>query len=450
MGRMSECVIGIDVGTSAVKVAAFNELGLRHLEEREYHHSDFSVQGPLAITAATLDALSACVAHCNAHVAAIGLSAAMHGLMALDSGSKPLTHLLTWADTRATDEAVTLMASVQARQLHRETGTPIHPMSPLLKLMWFSRHEPELFRSAERWIGLKDYLLLSLTGEVVTELSTASATGLMSMQSQTWSIRALETCGVSKKQLPEIVSPTACFRMEPTIATKVGLSQATTVVAGAADGPLANLGVGAMSPGVSGLSLGTSGAVRLVFPEPRLDDDLSLFCYALTEDLWTVGGAISNGGSALSWIANAVGCADESEAVDLASRVPMGCDGLEMRPYLLPERSPLWNPNLAASLTGLKSLHTRGHLVRATIEGVCRELGGVIERLTAVGPVNLIRATGGAFRSPLWAETLEAVTGRRVEVISSRSGTALGAAAMAAVAVGMSEDLESAAATFRE
>src|SRR5690606_10215993 len=194
-----------------------------------------------------------------------------------------------------------LRASGEALELHDLTGTPVHPMTPLTKLMWFHRHDPATADRVRWWVGLKDYVLWRLTGTLATELSSASGTALLDRRTRQWSERATSLAGITADQLPDILPTTASLGLSRAVATRVGLPINTPVVVGAADGPLGNLGTGALGPGVVGLSLGTSGAARMVVDAPPEHLDPSLFCYALTADAWVVGGAVSNGGVVVRW-----------------------------------------------------------------------------------------------------------------------------------------------------
>jgi len=340
-------------------------------------------------------------------------------------------------------------------------------MTPLVKLLWFAQNRPELLTGARWWAGLKDYVLWWLTGTLVTEISSASGTGLVDLGSRSWSATATELCGIRVAQLPDIAGTTDRLTLGPSAASQTGLPAGTPVVTGAADGPLSNVGAGALAPGVAGLSLGTSGAVRLTVHSPVVDPDGALFCYALTDSLGVVGGAVSNGAAVARWAARAllpnptpggggvggggVGGGEqgalEQAALELAATVPPGSDGLALLPYLLPERSPLADPDLAGAFVGLRSSHTRAHLLRAAVEGVALQLRLVVDRLDrldGVGPVTSIRGVGGAFRSVLWTEVVAGMVGRPFRVSAVTEGTALGAAALGLVALGYQRDLEAA------
>jgi gluconokinase len=398
--------------------------------------------------------MTECIAAADgADVLAVSLSAAMHGLLALDEDKRPLTPLVTWADGRASGEARELQRSRQADELRTRTGIPVHPMTPLTKLMWFARHEPGIWASARWWVGLKDYLLAWLTGTLATELSSASGTGLLDLSTRGWSPVALETSGLSADRLPPILPTTATLSMAPAAAAQVGLPAGTPVVVGAADGPLANLGTGAMQPGTACLSLGTSGALRMTTNGPRLDELGVLFSYALTDQVWVVGRAISNGASVLRWggrslapdvVASADAAGADEAVLDLAATVDAGSEGLVMLPFLVAERSPLWAADLHGAYLGLRREHTRAHLLRAAVEGVCIQMRVVLDRVDSVAHVTSVRATGGAFRSRLWRDVMAAALDRPLQIVEGAEGTALGAAALGLFAIGRAPSLDDA------
>lgn len=462
MSAPDEVLIGLDVGTTAVKVAAFSTRGRGQsgAAQREYPLTQprpgWHVQDPTTVLAAVDAALRDCLAALgSARVVGLSVSAAQHGLIGLDDRREPVTPLVTWADARATGEARGLRESGRAPELLRRTGTPVHPMSPLVKLMWFARHEPEVAAGVRWWLGLKDLVLLHLTGQLVTELSSASATGLLNLQARDWDADALALAGITADQLPPVLPTTTVLELVHAAAATTGLPAGLPVVVGAADGPLGNLGTGAIEPGVAGLSLGTSGAVRMAVDGPHADPAGALFCYALTDEVWVMGGAVSNGGIAMRWAGTTFaaelvgeGHAD-SELLALAAQAPPGCDGLVMLPYLLSERAPVWDPELAGAYFGIRHHHTRQHFLRAALEGVCLQVSSIADALESVAPVREVRATGGPFRSPLWRTVMAGVLGRPLVVEAGAGGTALGASALGWHALGGAPDLPTALATLR-
>jgi len=444
-------VIGLDVGTTATKLVAFGvDAPERLVLSREYPleqpRPGEQVQDPERILREVLSALAECRQVLGAgRVVGMGLSTAMHGLIGLDAAGVPLTPLVTWADGRATPQAARLRESGRAAEAYRLSGVPTHPMTPLAKLMWFAEEEPELAARVRHWVSLKDFVVLRLTGTLATELSSASGTGLLDVHRRAWSPELAALARVDLDKLPAILATTDVLPLGVAAAAATGLPAGLPVVLGGADGPLGNLGSGAFASGTVGVSIGTSGAVRLGVGAPVLDPAGRLFSYALTEDVWVTGGAISNGGSVVRWASGVFGDAS-AEASDgdrdaallrLAASVPAGSDGLVMLPYLLPERAPLWDPTLPGAFLGLRHSHTRGHFVRAAVEGVALQLALITRSLAAVQPIEVVRATGGVFRAPLWRQVVADALALPVEVGEDAAGTALGAAALALVGLGL-------------
>ncbi|KAB7744240.1 hypothetical protein GA707_12425 [Nostocoides sp. F2B08] len=450
--RPTRVVIGVDVGTTATKVVAFGlDIRWTHVASRtyptEHPNPGWHEQDPAELMSAVLEGLTECVgAIGEAQVVGLGVSTAMHGLIGLAEDGTPLTPLVTWADTRAVDEVEALRESGQDLELHRATGTPVHPMSPLAKIMWFTRNEPELSAAVDQWVGLKTWIVRGLTAQVVCDLSSASDSGLLNRATGTWHQGALAWAGIGAERLPPIVPTTHSMPLATETAEVTGLPPGTPVVIGAGDGPTGNLGTDAIHPGTIGVSIGTSAAARAVLPGPVLDLPRGLFCYALADDLWVVGGAASNGGSASRWVVDLLHQQDrdgddETEALAAAGQVSPGSDGLYVVPYLRPERSPLWDVDIPGAVLGLRHHHTGAHLVRATVEGVAVQLAAVVEQIRLLEEVTEIRATGGAFRAPVWGRVLAALTELPVVVTDSAAGSARGAAALALYALGQAASL---------
>ncbi|WP_324651954.1 gluconokinase [Georgenia sp. H159] len=446
-------VIGIDVGTTTAKVIAVDTTSSwRVAAFREYQlaepHPRWQVQNPAMVLDAVDRALAEVVVACGGRtVDVIGVGSAMHGLVALDEDLRPLTDIITWADTRAYAEAAALRAEGRARELLHLSGTPVHPMSPLVKLRWFAANDTSTAGRAHRWAGLKDLVLLHLTGKLVTELSTASASGLLDLGTRTWADSTLDLAGLRREQLPEVLPTTALLELSPQAAERVGLPAGIPVNTGATDGPLGNLGTGAIEPGIAGLSMGTSGAVRTVVPEPRLDEGGRLFCYALTDDAWVTGAAISNGGVVARWAGEVYapdvppGPLRDVQVLAMAEQVPAGSDGLVMLPYLLGERAPLWDPELTGAFLGVRHAHGRGHFIRAAIEGVALQMASIVDVLDSVTPITEVRCTGGVFRADLWRTVMAATVGRPLVPTDDAEGSALGSAILALYATGRAESL---------
>jgi gluconokinase len=453
------CIAGVDIGTSSAKALVVDPDGrivasasrdyplYRSVERQAEQDAD-------QVLEAVMQSLRTAVRNARRAdflVGAISVSAAMHSLIAIDFEGRPMTSSITWADNRAADQAARLRSSKEGRAIYQRTGTPLHAMSPLAKLLWFRDEEPELFGAVDRWVSIKEFVLLGMTGELVVDHSIASASGLFSLRALDWDQEVLDLIGITPTMLPELVPTTHVVeRLLPDAASYLRLPRKCPVVVGASDGALANIGVGAVRPGALVCSIGTSGAVRATTDRPSTDDAGRLFCYVLGEGRWIVGGPINNGGSALTWARAALfpelADADDAFAVldDAAAAVPAGAGGLVFLPYLLGERAPQWDPAARAVFFGLSSHHERSHMLRAVLEGVAMQLNSVltlVEETMATG-VEDVRATGGFARMSSWRRILASVFGRGIRFPSSHESSAWGAAALGMLALNRIESLD--------
>ncbi|MDB9529265.1 gluconokinase [Oscillatoria sp. CS-180] len=454
-------VIGVDIGTTSTKSVLFAKSGeVVHKSAVPYPllsptHAT-AEQDPKAIFSAVIKTLRDVVSRIEpAQVLCLSFSAAMHSLILMDEQHRPLTQSITWADNRSAKWSTKLKNSEQGQRIYRRTGTPIHPMSPLVKMLWLRNEHPELFEQAARFISIKEYVFYQLFEQYVVDHSIASATGLLNLQALDWDSEALEIAGVSPKQLSTLVPTThICQTMRTSCADTIGLPADLPVVIGASDGVLANLGVGAIQPGVVATTVGTSGAVRAVVDQPKTDPDGVLFCYVLTQDHWVIGGAINNGGIALRWIRDQLADAEIDTAkllgrdpydmlTAIANTIRPGAEGLIFHPYLSGERSPLWDANAKASFVGLGMHHNKAHMIRAVLEGVVYNLYLVLETLQdTIGEANSIRAAGGFARSKLWRQMLADVFNREVMVPESYESSCFGAAILGLLALGEIDSLD--------
>ena len=429
-------VIGVDVGTTGTKALAVAPDGTVLGQGRTATPTE-----PAALVAGTLDAIRQAVDSADRPVAGLALCGAMHSLIGLDADAAPVTPLLTWADDRAAEQADRLRDPALARR----TGTPMHPMSPLAKLVWWREREPETFASVRWWAGVKELVLHALTGELLVDHGTASGTGLRNLHTEDWDEEALALAGVSAERLARLVDGTHAVPLT----ADVGLPAGTPVVVGGADGPLANLGLGAIRPGDVACSIGTSGAVRAAVDEPWVDPAGRTFCYVLAPGRWVAGGATNGGGIVLEWLREAVApdLGTPEAVLDAAAQAPPGSDGLLFLPHIVGERAPEWLGGARGAYLGLTRAHGRAHLLRAAIEGTCLQLAVVLATLApATGSV---RATGGFARSDLWRAILAAALDRPVGFASSAEGSGFGAALLGMTALDIVDSLDSAADLVR-
>ena len=471
---MTRCAIGVDIGTTSTKVVVFTTGGKPLGEHAVEYPLETPVVGaaeqdPERIHQAVVTAIRAAVLAAGVRgrdVACVSFSAAMHSVIAVDARDRPLTPSYTWADNRATSWAVRINEDHDGRAIYRRTGTPIHPMSPLVKLMWLRHEQPAVWKQARRFVGIKEFVLRRLCGEYVVDHSIASATGLFNLEALDWDEGALALVQVGRRRLSTLVPTTHRLAfVDAARAHALGLLADTPVIVGANDGVLSNLGVGAIERGSVALTIGTSGAMRTVVDAPRTDPAGRTFCYALTARHWVVGGPVNNGGIVLRWVRDEFAAAETETAkrlgidpyevlTHIAARVPPGSGGLLFHPYLAGERAPLWNADLRGSFFGLAMHHRKEHMIRAVLEGVLMNLHTILPAIEAViGRTRVIQATGGFARSPMWRQMLADVFDRAVVVPESIESSCFGAAMLGLFALGELSSLEEVAgligATFR-
>jgi len=456
-------MIGVDIGTTSTKSVLFTETGAivasRGIEYPLFSpQPDVAEQDPEQIFAAVLATIRSVVEQGGVQpeqVLLVSFSSAMHSVIAMDEDGQPLTRSITWADNRSAAWAEKIKRDWNGGEIYGRTGTPIHPMSPLSKLVWLRHEEQELFARADKFISIKEYVLFKLFGTYVVDYSIASATGLFNLERLDWDEEALSLAGVAPDRLSKPVPTTHKLEgVSGTYASAMGLLPSTPFFVGASDGVLSNLGLNAIEPGVVAVTIGTSGAIRTVTDKPVTDPQGRIFCYALTDKLWVVGGAVNNGGIIFRWVKEQLGQTEVEEArrtgadayellTELAAGAAPGSDGLLFHPYLAGERAPLWDANARGSYFGLGLHHKKAHLVRAALEGILYNMNAVLLVLEElIGEPVRIQATGGFARSALWRQMMADIFDRELEVPESFESSCLGAVILGLYGLGRIDSLD--------
>ncbi|MCX2741750.1 gluconokinase [Pontibacter anaerobius] len=463
-------IIGVDIGTTSTKAVVFRlggEVLFQRMEEypiisQEPGQAEQEPEQVLQAVLATLGEVADWLQQHKYMPKGVCFSSAMHSLILMDADGKPLTRCLIWADSRSHACAEEIKQSTVGHKIYLQTGTPVHPMSPLPKLCWLRQEQPELFKQAAMFIGIKEYVLFRLFGEYKVDYSIASAMGLFNIFEFNWHEDALQVAGVKPEQLPEPVSPTYIFSgLKPADAALLHLPPDTPFVIGASDGCLANLASHAVRPSEAVVTIGTSGAVRMMASQPATDLKERVFSYILNEDHFVLGGAVNNGGVALRWFRDTFYASETAEAKakdqdmyellnDVAESIQPGAGGLLFLPYLLGERAPIWDGAARACFIGANYNHSRAHFLRAVMEGVIFSVNSVVQALEqTVDPISTIYANGGFSFSELWVQMLADVTGKKVQLTETPEGSAFGAAIMGMYALQLLPSLEQAESMIR-
>ena len=299
--------LGIDLGTGSCKsVVIDGNADILGFGVGEYTGSDvhdrWQEQNPRELLQAAITSVRNALARAETdpnQCAGLSIGGALHSLLALDRSGEPLTGVITWADGRAVDQAEAVRGQPLAARLYEKTGCPSHGMFPLYKIMWLRENRPEVFRNAWRYVSAKEYVFACLTGEYRVDYCLAAGSGLLNTHSLAWEPLCLDAAGIRREQLSAPGSPLTIHKgLDPEMARQMGIRPDVPVVLGSSDAANSNLGAGAVLPWQATCMIGTSGAFRVLCPQPILDHQARSWCYVVDEAHWLVGGAINNGGVA--------------------------------------------------------------------------------------------------------------------------------------------------------
>lgn len=462
-------ILAIDIGTSATKGVIFDPQGrVLFTVRRPYPmltpRPDWAEQDPDVVLGAVLDTLRETYRNRpgGLEISAISFSSQWYSTMPVGDNGRPLANYLIWSDRRSARVAERLREAPNAREIYDATGCPIDAIYPLAKIAWFK--EQDVGARAARFISIKEFVFHHLFGEYLVDWCMAAATGFLDMRNATWSEPALAAAGITPRDLSPLVPPrTVLSRWNPDVVTSTGIPQGTPCVMGGGDGALASIGVGAVGPGVAAVNVGTSAAVRYLTRSPVTDPSGRLWTYLVDEGWWVVGGIVSSGALVYDWFTRILGpdrvAAEAAGGVsrdlhaainDLAGAIEPGSEGLIFLPYLSGEQCPVWDPRTTGGFWGLTLRHGRGHLARAVYEGITMSLLRIVKAIEErFGRIEELRVTGGLLGSSTWLRIAADIFGTRIHVPETPEGSALGAAVMAWVALGMAPDLTAAKAIDR-
>lgn len=455
-------VLALDLGTSSLRALLFDREGqaIEGTEEQLRYPLRSTADGGAEVDAGSLfDLLVRCVdgavaraGEAAAGIVAVGATGFWHSLLGLDGEGRPLTPVLFWADRRAAGAARALGEEVDGGELLARTGCRPHSSYWPAKLRWLRGCEPDLFGKVARWVSFAEYAAWRLHGadQVGVSVSMASGTGLLDVRRVEWDGPILELLGLEPARLSPLVD--------------VGLGEAGARLTGAfgarwpalagvpwypalGDGACANVGSGAIGPGRIALTLGTSGAMRLVLPAPPgagLTVPGDLWAYRLDRGQAVVGGALSNGGNLLRWTRELLGV--EADGVVVAAAGALGPDehGLTLLPFVAGERAPGWHDGSAGVVAGLTLATRPEHLIRAALEAVALRFARVYDALRplAAGEHEIVANGGAIVNNATWRGIVADALGHALLALPPEDeATARGAAVMALVAVGVLPDL---------
>ena len=446
--------LGVDVGTGGTRALVINREGTV-LSSHAVDHLAISSpeigwaeQDPDDWWRAAQEAIRSAVQQAGVEIEAVGLTGQMHGCVMLDENGIVLRPALIWCDQRTQPQCDWLTRTIGFDRLIELTANPALPNFTLTKLLWVRDHEPDIFARIRHVLCPKDYVRFRLTGEYAIDMQEASGTLLLDVAHRGWSAEVAEIAGIPTAWLPRLFEgPEICARINDVGSSATGIPAGTPVAAGSGDQGAGAVGMGILKPGTVSATIGTSGVVFASTDKPAMDrlGRLHTFCHA-APGLWHVMGVTNGAGLSLRYFRDTFAPINSyEELLVLAGEIPAGSDGLFWAPYLFGERTPHLDAKARAAFIGITASHTRGHFVRAVLEGVAFSLRDTLTLFSELGiPVNEIRLGGGGARAKLWRQIQADVYGRPVAKLEAEEGGAFGAALLAGTGVGAWPSVEAA------
>ncbi|WP_314001993.1 FGGY family carbohydrate kinase [uncultured Paenibacillus sp.] len=455
-------VIGIDVGTSGIKVAAVGRDGrIEDVESRAYALCfpqpgwvEIDLEQTWELVHELLGLVSRKVADLGGEIEAVSLSCFCNASVFLDEAGRPLQRGILYMDQRSTAETEWVKAAVSEEERFRITKNRTEPgMISLTSLLWFKNNRPELFRRTRKWGHLSSYLLYRLTGRFVLDWTQASYSGMFDVEEYRWSAKLCGIYGIEESLLPEIVDPReAIGRVSDDCGLPFG--GRVRVAAGAADTACSTLTLG-LAPGQMFESVGTSDVLTICTDNPRRFDARFLNRCHILKGRWLSHGAMSTPGSSIRWFKEnflqAEAAADPGILENLVRSAPPGANGLFFLPYMFGERSPIWDVHARGSFVGLDLTSTKTDMLQAIYEGCAyglRQIYEIMEEAYGLSFADFFSIGGGA-QNRHWSQIKSNVLGKVIEVNEVAETAACGAALLAGRAVGFYADMDEGVCAFK-
>lgn len=459
-------LLGIDIGTSACKVAVFSAEGQVVASASAeypvyYPQPGWAEQNPEDWWNGVCLAISQVLKQRNIsaeEIAGIGIDGQSWSAVAIDTSGKVLINTPIWMDTRTQEICSRLNEEIGADRIFELCGNMLQPSYTTAKILWYQQMLPEIYGNIHKILSSNGFIGYRLTDAVTLDISQAYGFHCFDMRQGKWDPEMCEALGIPRHFLPDIVP---CHQVIGTVtkeaAALTGLAPGTPVVAGGLDAACGTLGAGVIHPGETQEQGGQAGGMSICLNEYRADPRLILG-YHVIPGHWLLQGGTTGGGGAMRWlekefadyerhISAQTGKSSLQQLNEIAEPITPGCDGLTFLPYMAGERSPIWDADAKGVFYGLDFNKTKGHFVRAVMEGVAFSLEHNLQAAASVGAaVNQLNAVGGAANSALWTQIKSDVTGKPIAVPLSDHATTLGAALLAGVGIGMYDNFEQAVA----
>lgn len=444
--------IGVDLGTSAVKLLLMDEDGMIHkIVSMEYPlyfpHTGWSEQKPEDWFEQSMAGLKELTAECDKNqVKGISFGGQMHGLVVLDKDDSVIRPAILWNDGRTGKEVEYLNNVIGKNKLSEYTANIAFAGFTAPKILWMKENEPDNFSRIAKIMLPKDYLAYKLSGSFCTDYSDASGTLLLDVEHKCWSKEMLEICSIKEEQLPKLYESwetVGCLKLE--IAEELGLPSDVKVIAGAGDNAAAAVGTATVGEGGCNISLGTSGTLFISSEKFGVDENNALHSFAHADGNYHLMGCMLSAASCNKWWMDEI-LKTTDYSGEQAGITGLGENHVFYLPYLMGERSPHNDPDARAAFIGMSMDTSREDMTLAVLEGVAFGLRDSLEVARSIG-VNPQRTKicGGGAKSPLWRKIIANVMNMKVDIIESEEGPGYGAAILAAVGCGVYSSVEEAA-----
>ena len=443
--------IGVDLGTSAVKLLLMDQNGqIKKIASREYAlsfpHPGWSEQNPYDWFSQSVDGLKELLSECDkSEVAGISFGGQMHGLVTLDEHDKVIRPAILWNDGRTTAETDYLNNEIGKDKLSKYTANIAFAGFTAPKILWMQKNEPELWARVRKIMLPKDYLAYRLSGTFCTDYSDASGMLLLDVEHKCWSKEMLDICHVTEEMLPKLYeSYEVVGTLKADIAGELGLSQEVKIIAGAGDNAAAAVGTGTVGAGRCNLSLGTSGTLFISSDRFGVDDHNALHSFDHADGGYHLMGCMLSAASCNKWWMDEI-LKTRDYPAEQKHITKLGENHVFYLPYLMGERSPHNNPDARAMFIGMSMDTTREDMTQAVLEGVAFGLRDSLEVARSLGiKIERSKICGGGAKSPLWRTIIAAVMNVKLDIIESEEGPGYGGAILAAVGCGEFADVETA------
>ena len=443
--------IGVDLGTSAVKLLLMEESGkICNIVSKEYPlffpHPGWSEQNPEDWYTQSMAGMKELTEGIDrSQVAGISFGGQMHGLVTLDDQDQVIRPAILWNDGRTSEETDYLNNVIGKDKLSQYTANIAFAGFTAPKILWMKKNEPEKFAKVVKIMLPKDYLAYRLSGSFCTDVSDASGMLLLDVKNRCWSKEMLEICGVKEEQLPKVYeSWEVVGTLKPEVAKELGFSENVKVIAGAGDNAAAAVGTGTVGDGQCNISLGTSGTVFISSKNFGVDENNALHSFCHADGSYHLMGCMLSAASCNKWWAEEILGAKDF-AAEQAPITKLGENHVYFLPYLMGERSPHNDPDARGVFFGMSMDTSRADMTQAVLEGVAFALRDSLEVAKSLGiKIERTKICGGGAKSPLWKKIIANVMNIKVDVLEVEEGPSLGGAMLAAVGCGVFPDVETA------